>query len=248
MKQETIDRVREALKNYKFRSSSAGSVVSASGKLIQTAKTYGDKLLMELINGYKERISSEAMEKGTACEPEARAMIYRLFFPGMYIPDSQRVVESDYFRGHIDMEPNGIIIDAKNAQNAKTFMASDLTHDNEWQMKTYLHGNGTKRGYVIYCLNDLPEELLNKKIALLWKYGGYESAEDPKFLKEKENLIRSETYPELADEDRVKVFPVELTDADVEKMETCAAQLRQYMIDSFEEMVARAILNKAKKL
>lgn len=248
MKQETINRVRTALKTYKFRSSSAGSVVSASGKLIQTAMSYGNKLLMELIHQYREEIHSSAMEKGTACEPDARALIYRVFFPGQYIPDSQRMVESAFFRGHIDMEPGGTVIDAKNAENARTFLNAALSYDNEWQMKSYLQATGTKKGYVIYCLNDLPEELLNRKINLAYKYGGFETLSDPEFIKKRDNIIRQETYPEYEDHDRVKVFEVTLSDEDERKMNLCAHLLRTYMQEAFEEIVHQSNANKVRNL
>lgn len=251
---ELKKQIRERLKTYKFRSSFAGSVVSTSGKLTVGMKSYGEKLVMELISDYKRKIYSTAMEKGTACEPESRGLIYRVFFPGEYIPDSQREIESEYFIGHIDIDRPNTIIDAKNSETDLTFAKAEPTDDNIWQMRTYLMGDKKTFGWVIYTLNDLPEPLLNRKLSKSYYDNGFdrniswEANQDPRWLAIKDNIIKSETYPNLDDHDRIKPFRIDLTPEHCEHINKCAGLLRAYMQEFFEEFIGNSEKNRSLNL
>lgn len=246
MNKERLLEIRKAIETKKFRSSMAGSVVSASGKLIQTGKSYGDSLILEIRDGYKKSIDHvKSIKKGVILEAEARGLVRRVLFGNKtYIADSQREVESEYYRGHIDMETDRFIIDTKVSEDVRTFEESKLTWDNEWQMKSYLYSDflstgKLKTGYVVKCLLDLPEELILKEESKIYRYGGYTSADDPDYIEECAQFRANNIYPHREDKDRIMPFKVELLDSDIEKLNKQARELKEYMLETFDEWVAK---------
>lgn len=246
MKAERLAEIRKEIENIKFRSSKAGSVISKSGKLIQTAMTYGDELLLRLRDGYEISIDHvKSIKKGKTLEAEARGLMRRVMLGNsVYLADSQKTVESGYFIGHIDSELPKYIFDTKVSVDVKTFENAELTHDDEWQMKTYLLGSlletgVRKTGYVVKCLLDLPEEMIQKEESKIYRMGGYVTVDDPEYIAECERFRRNNVYPHREDKDRVTPFKVELTDEDIEKINKSGRELREYMLKTFDEWVAK---------
>lgn len=245
MKQEAIERIRKEISEYKFRSSKAGTVVSKSGKVGKEQETYAIECLWKLISPHTdEEIGTDAIIKGHLCEGENRRLIGRLLFPGEYIKEGQRRVSSPYFIGHLDYEHRDIIIDAKNSENFRTYMKAELTYDYERQMQTYMLGASLedgrdKKGFIAYTLMDTPEQLIegkvSKEFALLRKRYGDDAGIDVEEVRRK--VIQRETYPLLEDVDRVKLFPVVLSQKDIQDINETGRNLRAEMQNLFECIV-----------
>jgi hypothetical protein len=150
-----------------MRCSSLGKIMpepktKAEGILSKGAKTYLTGLAKEVVYGYRERVTSKYMEKGTIVEDESIRLYNSVFFR-TYTKNSERR-DNGIITGECDIiEPGKRGIDIKSAWSLATFPAlPEDCHDAdyEWQARGYMLLWDVPEWEVAYCMVDTPEELI----------------------------------------------------------------------------------------
>jgi hypothetical protein len=164
------------MKEFKLRASYAGSLWSASGKLIDGNKTFLQEWVKEQIYGVRKQIKSKYLEKGT--QMEAEAIDKAIEWVNLeFVLKNDKNFEDEFFTGTPDIIGDDFIIDTKCSWDCFTFPLFDTTIENkayELQLQIYMHLTGKKRGYLVYMLLNTPE-------FLTWEIPTDYEGLDPKF-------------------------------------------------------------------
>lgn len=131
----------------------------AEGLLSKGAKTYLTGLAKEVVYGYREEISSKAMEKGTRCEQESIDLYNQVFFSSLTKNQERR--SNDCITGEPDLIGKDFGVDIKTAWSLCTFPAlpEDMP-DYEWQARGYMCLFDLPRWDIAYCMIDTPDDLI----------------------------------------------------------------------------------------
>lgn len=147
-----------------IRCSSLAKIMSepktkAEGLLSKGAKTYLTGLAKEVVYGYREEISSKAMEKGTRCEQESIDLYNQVFFSSLTKNQERR--SNDCITGEPDLIGKDFGVDIKTAWSLCTFPAlpEDMP-DYEWQARGYMCLFDLPRWDIAYCMIDTPDDLI----------------------------------------------------------------------------------------
>ena len=164
------------MKEFKLRASYAGSLWSASGKLIDGNKTFLQEWVKEQIYGVRKQIKSKYLEKGTQMETEAIDKAIE-WVNLEFVLKNDKNFEDEFFTGTPDIIGDDFIADTKCSWDCFTFPLFDTTIENkayELQLQIYMHLTGKKRAYLVYMLLNTPE-------FLTWEIPADYEGLDPKF-------------------------------------------------------------------
>ena len=199
-----------------------------SDDLSEGAKTYIEEMVDEMVYGYKTSISSREMTKGTNVEDESIDVYNRLFFRSYHKLsefDDHYELKHGISIGHPDIVDKDMmkVIDIKSPWSKKTMPKTVKKAEKkvreagyDWQVKHYLYmltkmtGNMWTDGEVAYVLSNTPEELIPDN--------------------ESDSLHYMD---DLADELRVTIVKVELTDDDISWMDSQLKKAENYAIMYF---------------
>jgi hypothetical protein len=164
------------MKEFKLRASYAGSLWSASGKLIDGNKTFLQEWVKEQIYGVRKQIKSKYLEKGTQMEAEAidKAIEWMNL---EFVLKNDKNFEDEFFTGTPDIIGDDFIIDTKCSWDCFSFPLFDTAIENkayELQLQIYMHLTGKKKAYLVYMLLNTPE-------FLTWEVPADYEGLDPKF-------------------------------------------------------------------
>jgi len=221
------------MNQYKFRCSSLGIIISKSGKLTDTNKSYIQKCWIENKYNIQSDIQSKYFDKGIACEQDGLMLFKDVFYPNRLILKNRKHYSNDFIQGTPDVIVNPILADIKNAYDIFTFAKATLTYDYEWQLKGYMYLTGLTESILFYCLVDMPDFLLAQEEKNLFYKGKFLTTESPDYLEAVQELRKTFIYDYMAKEERFKVFNVELTNEDIELIKYSVNQARSFM-DSLE--------------
>jgi len=131
----------------------------AEGLLSKGAKTYLTGLAKEVVYGYREEISSKAMEKGTRCEQDSIDLYNSVLFESLTKNTERR--SNDCITGEPDLIGKDFGVDIKTAWSLCTFPAlPDDMPDYEWQARGYMCLFDLPRWDIAYCMIDTPDDLI----------------------------------------------------------------------------------------
>ena len=131
----------------------------AEGLLSKGAKTYLTGLAKEVVYGYREEISSKAMEKGTRCEQDSIDLYNSVLFESLTKNAERR--SNDCITGEPDLIGKDFGVDIKTAWSLCTFPAlpDDMPYY-EWQARGYMCLFDLPRWDIAYCMIDTPDDLI----------------------------------------------------------------------------------------
>lgn len=234
------------MKQPKFRSSSGGKLMTdpqsakdkAAGELGKTAKTYIVEVWAYLNYGRKKTVTSKYLEKGLSIEDHSIALVGAI--NNKIYQKNTIKFENDYITGEPDIIYNNeLIIDTKSSWDFLTFIDSEMTPMNEWQIRFYMWLTGIKKGIVAYCLINTPEHILQSEITkACWPLINAEKyTTDESILKrleeEKQKTIaqtyRNQSFDDIELEKRCKQFEV-IWDEEKEKQieDRCKKAIEYY--------------------
>lgn len=134
-----------------------------NGELISKgAQTHCRKWLHEQVYGVGKEAISKYIMKGNATEEES-IRIMAEYFDLPLVKNTVRYMDEE-IEGEPDVEYKNIIYDAKSSWDHMTFpLLYDHLPNKEYgdQMQGYMAITGADMAYVVYVLNDTPEELLS---------------------------------------------------------------------------------------
>jgi len=195
---------------FKVRSSMSGEIMPNSrkkGELSKSAKTYAETWLKEQIYGYKHEVSSKYMEKGIEVEDESIDYIAEELGYG-FLSKNTMSYENDFLTGTPDLIVDGVVIDIKNSWSHWTLPLFDTEIPNKgyyYQLQCYMALCNLDKAKLIYTLMDTPTDILNA-----WTDVPY-------------------SYEDIESKYRIKVFDVERSDEDIDKIYERVAECREYI-------------------
>lgn len=217
--------------NFKFRCSALGNLVSASGQLTDSNKTFIRDTHIGAVYNIQKEITSKYFEKGIMCEMDGIKFIKDVFYPNDYVPKNTERFENDYIHGEPDQimrqynEGNEI----KNAYDLFTFGKANLSHMYKMQMIGYVWLTGIPKWRLVYCLSDMPDVLLGEEEKRLWYSGKFTDSNSPEWIEAQMKLHKKYDYSEMSLSERFKYWELTPTTEDFEKIKTSVIKAREYM-------------------
>ena len=231
--------------NYLFRCSALGNIVTKSGKLTDGAKTYLLECFIGEIYGVKKEAYGKALEKGVACEQDGFKMLNDALYPERFIAKIDAPISNEYIKGTPDCVPDKVW-DIKNAFDRFSFGKAELTHNYEWQLKGYCMLLGKSEGAVFYCLNNMPEHMLqDAERIMFYQRREWATMDAPEYMEACDELRAIHTYDNIPVFERFKIFPVEFTDEDSQRIIAAVEMGRKHMNELLDQHYAWAASNMA---
>lgn len=246
--------MKEVFENYKFRCSALGKIISKSGKLTDTTKTYLTDVFIGELYGIHKDINSKYLDKGIACETAGVRLLRETIYQNKanFVKNVDEKA-NDFIKGTCDINANQdeTITDIKNAYDRFTFGKASLTWDYQWQVKGYCWLYGRSKGRLFYCLNNMPESLVSKEVQKAFYLGDFTTPECDEFRQVEDNIRDSHNYDKIPIEERFKFWDLEFTDNDLETITQAVTVARMYLLDLYNEhllMVERNLNSMGKSL
>ena len=212
------------MKQFKIRCSQIGKIMtnprSKSETLSQTTKSYIEKVRKEEIYKRKEEIVSKYMDKGILMEEEAIEFAGKVL--GWKGVKNEVLFEDTHLIGTPDVILD-MIVDIKCSWSFLTFplFEKEPNKDYWWQLQGYMALTKREKAQLVYCLMDMPEELLEREIA---RSRGMDSGEA-------EEIVRFHTYSDLPDKLRIKKFDIEYDPEAIESVRSRVEECREYYLE-----------------
>jgi hypothetical protein len=223
---------------YKFRCSSLGSIMSASGKITQGNITELKKIYHAQIKGFKEEISSKYFEKGKFCEEDGISMLQKTIFHNIEFPlvKNKERKENEFISGEHDVKVGNVIVDIKNCFNWKTLDDAEVNDTYDYQLAGYMDLNNCDEAILFYCLVNMPEHMMVAEERKLFYSGTkYLGFEDPEFTKDCAELRERFNFEKFPIWERFKSFHIAKDKAKIEsvyeKIKMCRNWLNQYHLE-----------------
>lgn len=225
---------------YKFRCSALGKIVSKSGKLTDTNKTYLNELFIGETYGTRKEISSKYFEKGLFEEESGITLLNKTLFIGKLLVKNKERKSNEYIHGECDCIKDGIVFDIKNAWDLFTFGKASLTWDYQWQLVGYMMLWDVDESALFYCLNNTPEHIImDEEKRMFYSQRKWISFEDPEYLEACENLRKKHNYDSIPLEERFKVFRLKCTEDMKDELKESITKARLYLQELQNEHDAR---------
>ena len=129
--------------------------------ITQTAKTYIQDLVKEIVFNYSPEITTKEFEKGNTVEDDSIELYNEVFFAN-YKKNTVRK-DNKWITGECDINAPTKIIDVKSPWSKKTFPATPnegVNTDYEWQLRGYMWLYNKDEAELAYCLVNTPEHLI----------------------------------------------------------------------------------------
>lgn len=211
------------------RASGLGKIIPAKGEVTETVRT---ELLTQYVSAREDinlHINSKYFEKGTTCEQQAIDLLNRNIYPKRFITSYKVELHNEWVKGTPDIVEGEYVIDIKNAYDVYSFQKAKLSHEYAWQLKAYLWLTGRTKGFIFYALVDMPDHLLADEERKLFYTGKYISTESIEYIEAAAELQKRYTYSSKPDTERFKIFPVTLSDEDIETIKMWVNKSRKYI-------------------
>lgn len=199
------------------------------------AKTYLKTLFKEITFQRTEELKSKYLDKGIIQEPVSIEALSE--FHGVDYEKNEERFENEYLSGEPDIISGNEVIDIKSSWDYTTFPMFDEELENKayyWQIQAYMYlleKRGVVKGRICYVLTDTPEQLIyEEKKRVSWKLGlisedlAFDLPEDLEF-----EIERNLTYGDIPQEGRIKEFPIEKNEKDIELMKSMIVMARAYL-------------------
>lgn len=200
----------------------------APPELPEGAKTYCKQWLKEQLYGRRKEFSSKYTDRGNISEDESIRLIGEYIGDPTILKNEDPPLSNDFMEGTYDTKTHNTVYDAKSVWDFSTFplFNDKLDKDYEWQIDLYMELTGMRKGEVVYCLVDLPEELLQSEIKkLTWQGIDQDEAEA--------KMRDYHSYGDLPLNLRLKAYKVTYDKSRIEAVERRVIMCREYI----EELV-----------
>ena len=200
---------------FKIRCSQIGKIMTEpktkvakeNGEISETAKSYCELWLKEFLYNRKKEITSKYMTKGNECEQSSIELINEVYQKSYQ--KNEKYFENDFCTGTpdiIDIE-QGLIIDVKNSWDFSTFPLFETEIENKdyfYQLQGYMFLTKCLNASLIYTLNDMPDELIEREIS---SYCYRENCVETPEIREK--FWDYHTYIEIPTARKIKRFNIQ---------------------------------------
>lgn len=228
--------------NHLFRASAIGKIISKSGKLTDGIKTHLEEVFIGQLYGVEKEIYSKYFDKGNACEQDGLDILSKQILKA-FAAKNKREYSNDYVKGTPDCLHKNMVFDIKNAYDLFSFGKASATWDYKWQVRTYQFLTGQSRGYVLYCLADMPDFLFADEERKLFYQGKFISYESKEFKEATDDLRRKYIYDYMKPEDKFKLFEVDYAKEHEDMIIESVNDSRKYLNQLLEQHSYRIKVN-----
>lgn len=219
---------------FKIRASAVHQIMtsarSKSEILGDTAKTYCKNWLKGQIFDRQADFSNVYTEKGLINEDEAIDMVAKHFGYSLLIKNLIGFNDHPFLKGTPDILPgnDSKVIDVKNSWSWETFPLLETELPNrgyEMQIKAYMELTGRDEGYVVYCLTDTPENLIERVARRKCYDQGYDDLDIDVY----NTIHKNMNYSDIPVEYKIKVFGVMPDLEFISQVEERVSVCREYL-------------------
>lgn len=172
---------------------------------------------------HKKDIKSKYLLKGNAVEEDAIRFAASVLGWGV-VDKNVRYVSNGLMHGTCDVETDTEIHDTKCSWDCYTFpLFENQLPDIEYmyQLQGYMHLYGKKSGSIVYCLMDMPDEMINKEA--FYKHG-------KEITKEQYEAVKAQyTHSHLPIKLRIKQFKFDYDAEIIQSIENRVFECQQYI-------------------
>ena len=219
------------MKHFKIRCSQIGKIMTnprtKTDLLSKTTMDYVQTVRKEEIYKRKEEIYTKQMDKGIKMEQDAIDLAAQHFGWGLIFKNEQHF-ENEFMTGTPDVILSDKVIDIKCPWNCFTFPLFDTVPDKGywWQLQGYMALTDKQNAQLIYCLMDMPEDLLESELYYAMKRNGMIDLE-----REQEDAVRAyHSYGDVPIKHRIKVFNIERDEDAIGSIYQRVDECRQYYL------------------
>lgn len=129
--------------------------------LTQTAKSYIESLVKQIVFNYHIEIENKYLTKGIMVEQDSIDLYNEVFFTNF--EKNEVRMYNEWIEGECDINAPNKIIDIKSSWSKETFIATPDEIDSseyEWQLRGYMWLYNKDLSELAYCLVDTPDTLL----------------------------------------------------------------------------------------
>lgn len=210
--------------DYKFRASSLPKLMTnskiKSAPLGDTAKAVIRDCYIESVYRRKREIFTTAILKGIMTEPDSFSLIQEVL--GKTYFKNKEKFENEFITGTPDIPDTEAIIDVKSSYDLWTFTAvteESALKEYKQQLIGYCWLTKKKKAEIIFCLNNMPESLLEKEF-----YKMNLQTEEQREIAKKNFL-----YDDIPANKRLKRYTFDVTEDDFKTVEERVKIAREYM-------------------
>lgn len=211
----------------------------AKGKLTETAKAMLRSIYIDFVYNRKKDITSKYLDKGIDKEDNSIS----LYRKNTQIFTAKNTLEysNDFIKGTPDLVLNTkklkLVVDIKTCWDIWSYIAKTkevAKKDYFWQLAGYSWLTGIKDIEIAYTLLSNSEyEMMREYEKMKWSLGILEDGTEDttQQLLDLEDKIRyNNTYDDIPEEKRLKVFRFEVKDSDYKTIENYVQLSREYMV------------------
>lgn len=206
-----------------------------NGELSKTAKTHLIEVYANKKYGFSKDIDNKYTDKGNNVEQEGIDMLSLTIKKPL--EKNLETFNNDFFIGTPDIIYDGIVYDIKSSWDWLTFLSNlqdKLNFDYEAQVNGYMDLSGLNKAYVVYCLIDTPEHLIESaKYALLRKMN-VATEESPEFVVEWIKRRKNMFFSNHPLEERILIFRVNRDEELIQKAKDKVIKARIFL-EEFKE-------------
>lgn len=226
------------MEKYKERASAIGKIMTnpraKSETISKTAKSRIEEKFLEDLYGIRKEFWSKAITKGIEQEDVSIQIMSRKL--GLFnAQKNEEYFENEYFTGTPDVLTDTAVIDVKTSYSGSTFPFFEdqiPTKDYFYQLHAYMALTGRKEAYLVYCLVDAPEDMIEDETRRqAWQHKMIDVT--PEF---EEKVRKQMTFNHIPEMNRVKVFEVEYDPEVIKSMEERVILCRDYY-ESLEQKI-----------
>lgn len=199
-------------------------------ELPEGVKTYCKDWLKGQIFERKPEHQTVYTKKGLVNEDEAIDMVAKTFGYRLLIKNSVEYDSHEFIRGTPDCIPNNdsSVFDVKNSWSWETFPLLESVIPKigyDYQVQGYMEITGREKGYVVYCLTDTPDHLIEQYAKNFCFKNGYGDFDIDVYNEMHRNMTYSDINPNL----RMKVFEVKKDPEFIKLVEERVVLCRKYI-------------------
>lgn len=228
----------------KIRCSAVGKIMtparSKSEVLSKTCKTYIKQLAIEDYFNRKKEFTSRYTTKGIEKERDSIDLVQDTSkWNFLYKNEEQK--ENDYLTGTPDVVTDKVLLDVKSSwdifTHAEHLLEDELQNKSYyWQMQGYMALWRRKKSYLIYCLPNTPQHIIEDEVRrAVWNERKIDEDEEIRSHVEHNNI-----FDDLNVKHRVKKFEVKYNKDDVKKLYEKIEHCREYyqsLINKFDNHI-----------
>jgi hypothetical protein len=223
----------------KFRASQTGRLMTdprgKSELISETTKDYLTSVYIEHKYNRRKELFGSPLEKGVICEDDSITMFSRI--KGEFYKKNEENFNNDWLTGTPDIITDTMVIDLKTPYDIFSFWKSKQAKEPDkmyyYQIQAYLDLVGRDKGYLVYCLVNTPDELIEQeKRKYQWQSGLSGRHEiTPELLEQIEHNFR---YDDIPIEERVHIVEIPRNQEDIEKLHQRVIDARIWMEENFK--------------